>query len=327
MAAQTHHIDDPNEELSDASRNLIIRQCRTLFKQAVGWEMATDNPFAGIPVSRIAEKPWYRMTTDEYLFLLETAPTQRWRATYALAFTTGARLSALFNATWPDIDFDAGVLHIRNRPGTDKMPPFTVKDKECRVIPLPDATLDILAAYQQVAPVGVPYILLTSERYEQVLRRWHKVRKAKGEWNPRYLHNNVLRDFRAHAKRAGIKSEIGKLNFHDLRKACAQNWADSGLPINVTKEFLGHSDVATTTKHYSKVDALHMEYAVKAMNEMLESAKQKASSQNMTDAQQTREHKNIIKKDDKGLDNTLSSSVNHATESTSKSAANRGDKS
>ncbi len=248
-------------------------------------------------------------------------------SSYALAFTTAARLSALFNSTWLDVDFERGILHIRNRPGNDKMPPFTVKDKECRVIPLPSATLGILAAYQQVAPEGVPYILLSPERYELVLKRWHKVRKAKGEWNPRYLHNNVLRDFRVHAKRAGIESEFGELKFHELRKSCAQNWADSGLPINVTKEFLGHADVATTTKHYSKVDSLHMDYATRAMNEMLEKAKQKALDAKAIDTEQTLKQENGIKKDGKGLDNTLSSSVSHATESTSNSAANRGDKS
>ncbi|MFC1766865.1 tyrosine-type recombinase/integrase [Planctomycetota bacterium] len=109
-----------------------------------------------------------------------------------------------------------------------------------------------------------------------MLKQWHKIQKAKEEWKSRYLHNNVLRDFRVHAKRAGIKSEFGKLLFHELRKSCAQSWADSGLPINVTKEFLGHSDIATTTKHYSKVDQLHIDYATKVMNEMLEAARLKS---------------------------------------------------
>jgi integrase len=89
------------------------------------------------------------------------------------------------------------------------------------------------------------------------------------------MHNNVLRDFRVHARKAKIGPDDGKLTFHDLRKSCAQNWADR-LPANVVKHYLGHSDIATTNVYYSKVDDLHMDYTTKVMDEMLETEKQKA---------------------------------------------------
>lgn len=64
--------------------------------------------------------------------------------------------------------------------------------------------------------------------------------------------NNVLRNFKTQYKRAGIKP-VGVLTVHTLRKCAGQNWADK-LPMNVVKELMGHSDIATTQKYYNQVD-------------------------------------------------------------------------
>ena len=42
------------------------------------------------------------------------------------------------------------------------------------------------------------------------------------------------------------------LTVHSLRKSCGQNWANH-LPINVVKEFMGHSDIKTTAEFYTEV--------------------------------------------------------------------------
>ena len=56
--------------------------------------------------------------------MLEVAPTLRWKCFYALAYTSGARLSELMSLTWNDVDFEKGRLIIANRENTDDMPPF-----------------------------------------------------------------------------------------------------------------------------------------------------------------------------------------------------------
>ena len=45
MGQQLHHIDNEQRELSTWARSQMITHCRTIFKQAVRWEMATENPF------------------------------------------------------------------------------------------------------------------------------------------------------------------------------------------------------------------------------------------------------------------------------------------
>jgi integrase len=56
-------------------------------------------------------------------------------------------------------------------------------------------------------------------------------------------------------KRAGIKP-VGELTVPTIRKCAGQNWADY-MPINVVKEWMGHSDISTTQEFYNQVDKGH----------------------------------------------------------------------
>jgi len=98
--------------------------------------------------------------------------------------------------------------------------------------------------------------------------------------------NNVLREFKRHFKRAGIKP-VGKLTVHTLRKSCGQNWADH-LPMNVVKELMGHSKVETTLEFYNQVDAQHEEQAARVIQRLIENAGKRNKS-DKTDARLTPE--------------------------------------
>ena len=73
------------------------------------------------------------------------------------------------------------------------------------------------------------------------------------------------------------------MTIHTLRKCAAQNWADH-LPINVVKELMGHSSIATTQEYYSQVDSDHEAKAARVIQNLL--------SENKSDVQLTYEPKN-----------------------------------
>lgn len=50
------------------------------------------------------------------------------------------------------------------------------------------------------------------------------------------------------------------MTIHGFRKSCGQNWANC-LPMNVVKEFMGHSDIKTTAEFYTTVSDDHIEHA------------------------------------------------------------------
>lgn len=261
-----HESDKP---LSGWSRDQIRRTARAIFRTAMAWGAATENPFAAIRGEKLTLGRWHRVRPHEYRALLDVAPDLRWKAFYALAYTTGLRSGELSNLTWNDIDFERRCVVVAARDATDDMPPFAVKDHESRRVPLTRHAIDILTAWQAEAPEAVPYVFLTADRYERVRRRWQEMAKAgKADgWKPRFMLNDLNATFKKHVKRAGIKP-TPELTFHTLRKSCCQNWADH-LPMNVTKEFMGHADIMTTAKYYSQVDAEHEERAA-AIDDLLE---------------------------------------------------------
>ena len=81
--------------------------------------------------------------------------------------------------------------------------------------------------------------------------------------------NNILREFKRHCKKAGIKA-VGQLTVHTLRKSCGQNWADH-LPMNVVKELMGHSSIATNQEFYTQVDEDHEAKAARVVQELIDS--------------------------------------------------------
>jgi len=274
------------KELSEWSREQIKTHCKTIFDTAVQWILIPTNPFKLLRSKKLATRRWHRVTVQEYRALLEVAPTLRWKAFYALAYTSGARKAELFSLTWNDIDFENGRLIIANREGKADMPPFYIKDCEARRIPLPPHTIDLLTQLQSRVSERIPYVLLDRERYERVKAKWQQLRKTGNPWENRYMDNNVLRDFKGHLKRAGIKP-VGKLTIHTLRKSCGQNWADY-LPMNVVKELMGHSDIATTAEFYNQVDADHEAKAASVFQRLIDDADARANSKK-TDVRMTPE--------------------------------------
>ena len=309
LASQTHYINKPTKELSDWTRVQITRHCMSILGVAVRWQWIALNPFADVRMPTPGTKRWHRLAVTEYRRLLEVAPTPRRKVFYAIVFTSGARFGELFNLTWADIDFERGRMIIKNREGSDIMPSFSIKDKDERFVQLPTETLDLLTQYQQQAPEGVPYILLTQERYERVLKRWRNYRKQGRSWRNRYMVNNVGRDFKSHAKRAGLRF-TASFTIHTFRKTCAQNWADH-LPANVVKFYLGHSNISTTNKFYSIVDESHTSRTTKVMDELLN-----AKTENHLDTGWTLEAKSKRKSETKEEAAKAASTVNPSRNST-----------
>jgi len=264
------------EPLSGWTIEQIKRHCKTIFGTAVEWKLLPSNPFGHLRRKKQGTTRWHRVTVKEYQALLEVAPSFRWKAFYALAYTSGCRMGELFSLMWSDVDFEQNRLIISNRESTVDLPPFHIKDHEIRQIPLPQHTIDVLTKWQAQAPEGVPYILLSQGRFELVKAKWQNLRKKGQPWRNQYMVNNVLRDFKSHFRRAGIKP-IAKLTIHTLRKSCGQNWADN-LPMHVVKELMGHSSIQTTQEFYTQLDAEHQAKAARVIQQLIDSSQQDESN-------------------------------------------------
>ncbi len=267
----------PGAELSKSSRNGLLRYSRTMFRYAVTWGDLVANPFAEIKLIRVGRKnrrKWHYITPADYFGLLRVAPTLRWKVFYAVAYTSGARLGELVNLTEADINLKKGVLRIADRPGTNQLPPFNLKDHEERMVPLPRHAIKLVRGWIKQRDSASPLLLLSTERFHHVRQRWIECQKTGKPWLNDYMTNNLIRDIRTHAKWAGIELD-GSLTLHCFRKSAGQNWAQH-LPMNVVKELMGHADISTTAEFYTMVGEEHeakAQWVTEAM--ILDAAKNK----------------------------------------------------
>jgi len=131
-------------ELSSSARHRVLRHCRTMFKKAVDWELISKNQFSSVSAPKIVTKQWHYLKLDEYRQLLKVTPSLRLRAFYALCYAGALRLGEALSVLWTDLDLENRQIKVQWRPATAAMPPFEVKDKESRVVDLPEQTIHIL---------------------------------------------------------------------------------------------------------------------------------------------------------------------------------------
>jgi integrase len=269
--AELQRLDGKEGELSDWARHRALRHCRTMFETAVVWELIPKNPFKNVKTPKLIVSPWHYLTPAEYKKLLKAAPSLRFKALYALAYTGGLRFGELYSLTWKNINFKAGDAKIENRLATATLPPFRIKDHEARTIPLPKHTLDILEdlkTYSEATDEKTTYVLLGKHHYETVVTKWQKYKSEGRAWRNQDMSNNTNRELERHLKHAGIEPEE-QLSIHTLRKSCIQNWANNITNPKVTQRLAGHADLKTTMQYYCQVTENERAQAALAIENLL----------------------------------------------------------
>jgi integrase len=170
-------------------------------------------------------------TEEQLKLLVSTAADTRgahplnfndWPEFIVLDANTGLRCKEMLFLEFSDIDWNAGVLHVRNK----KQSGFRPKGRKERRIPL-----------------NVPAIYAL----ESMLQRRH----AKGDY---VFHQadglpwkSILESFRSLLKRCGFK----RSGVHILRHTFGAHLAQKGVDMAVIRDLLGHHSVTLTEKYYA----------------------------------------------------------------------------
>jgi len=259
------------KRLGNWSKHRVLRHCKTLFKEAVKDGKIGNNPFDEIARPKCKRGPWYYLKADEFHKLIDNTPKLREKVLYALAYTAGLRESEALALYWTDIDFDKGRIRINNRAATKEYPPFDIKDTYARPVPLAKMTSDLLIKLQLESTDKIPFVIMDQQDCQRIRDKWQECQKRGRPWLNRYWANNIIRNFHRRVQWAEIDTGGKALTVHVLRKCCCQNWANT-LPMNVVKEFMGHSSIDTTDEFYNTVDDDHFSKAVSEMNDLLKKA-------------------------------------------------------
>lgn len=227
-----------NQAKTCTLKNHVIA-LKAFFNKAVEWDYLSENPAKNLKsVEIINSKPIRVLSEEEYSKFIEVCKNE-FKEFYPMFYTfihTGLRKSELLNLEWDDIDFEKGLIYIRNKEnfkpkGIDRK---TGKAKE-RVIPMHDNLKKMLLGIKRRS--GTVFGTFSKQRPRRILIRI--------------------------ARKAGI---AGLTRLHELRHSYATFLLAKGVDIYKIKELLGHSDIRDTMKYahlptiYMKEEMARLEY-------------------------------------------------------------------
>src|SRR6266540_4356009 len=182
-----------------------------------------------------------RVLTRSELTRLFAACPRRYRPLLATGAYTGMRLSEVLALSWDDVDFAAGLIHVRHQlaRGRRGVPPHRISPKtraSVREIPLLPQLAAVLRAHKRSSrfTASSDYVFATSH-------------------GTPFLHHNVSkRVLRRAAVDAGLDIDGRRVRFHDLRHTLASHLIiDVRLDVVQVSRILGHARTSMTLDTYT----------------------------------------------------------------------------
>lgn len=187
---------------------------RRLFNVARKWGLYEGgNPVEKVQMPKVDNEKTEFLTEEELDRLLQTLdawPVKESAAFVRFALFTGLRRGELFKLKWDDVDFERGMITLRNPKGG-----------KTTSLPLSPQALDVLRSLDVSSAFVFP-----GENGEQRVDfklPWLRIRKAAG----------LPADFR----------------FHGLRHHFASTLVSNGVDLSVVRELLTHKSIATTQRY------------------------------------------------------------------------------
>jgi len=223
------------KEVSPRTVNIEVTAVKTMLNRSVQLGLITTNPIALVKkIKGSSWKPIQFLTKEQVSVLLEnSSPT--YRPIFYTYLNTGMRRDELVNLEWSDIDWQNKQIRIINKEKKRYHP----KGQKERFIPMKNELIALLEERKKKAKG--PYVFATKDG------------------KPR--HNNVLKELKRVAKRAGIEH----ITIHMLRHTFASHLVMAGVDLPTVQKLLGHSSI-TTTMIYAHLAPDHLRSAIEKID-------------------------------------------------------------
>lgn len=224
---------------------------QSIFRQAVHDGIISSDPSSDLLLPNGTSGTNRALTVTERRALLKVAETNRAGLLIKLMFYCGLRPSEVTRVEGRDINLSTQRLHVRG----------TKTKAADRSVPIPDILLPSLRDLEPFEPaLKNQYGEKCSMRV--VRRMWHDIKRDMAI---------VLGQHQDDAGRlVGLDPIAPDLKLYCLRHDYATRLQDAGVPINVAKYLLGHSDISVTSRIYTHTSEESINDAAEKIENLVE---------------------------------------------------------
>jgi len=256
-------------ELQSVSANSVIHEHANIhkaLKYAVKLDLIPSNPADKVERPRkerfIADH--YNAVELEQLF--EATANHRFSLLIQMAAFYGLRKSELLGLKWSAFDFENNTItikHILTQATVDGKRQIVTADRaktksSLRSLPLVNSFREKLLALREQQEYNKR---VCGRCYDYQYEGYVFVDELGRIFNP----NGVSAEF----KRILERNKLRHIRFHDLRHSCASLLLANGIPMKMIQEWLGHSDIATTSNIYAHLDVNSKNISASAIEQAL----------------------------------------------------------
>ena len=234
-----------NKRKSKSTMEISAMLLKEMFSEAEANQLILVNPCKRLKIPEGTKQESRALTPYEETMVLQLADSHPFGIMVKLMLYCGLRIGEASALRWCDVDIKNSVLHIRH-----SLNAYTnqLKDPKTKAgirdVPIPAVLLDDLKKLK-----SDPF----DHVYHQGDHQFVVVHRRRLDWLSFKNDLNILMGCKA--------DETGKalppyrvaedLRPHYFRHTYCTHLQEYGVPINVAKDLMGHSDIATTSKIYT----------------------------------------------------------------------------
>lgn len=244
------------ELVNDWSKNFVkyrvmARYMNKVFKKAIKMDLITVSPLDKIdmpaPQKKIEKRSANFYDKDQLTTFLEGMITHagiKWASLFRLLAFSGMRQGELLALTWSDIDFVNATVDINKALtrgiGNRQIIQPPKSESSIRCISIDKGTIDLLKDWKLEQS---KILLMTGKRSDNQL-------VFPADSTNKFLTSSQLR---SNIKKVQQLTGLPEITVHGLRHTHCSLLFEAGMTMEVVKERLGHSDIATTMNIYTHV--------------------------------------------------------------------------
>jgi len=271
---------------ADGHSARTIQKVRTTLRaalhQAMREELIFRNVASLVQLPTWVRKPIHPWTVEEASAFLDATEGHRLHIAFRLLLTYGMREGEVLGLRWNDIDFEAGVFHIRQQiqrlDGKLRAVPVKTAAGQ-RTLPLVPSVRNILLDLAKRRGISLIHVPGTDD--ERTTEGLVVTSTTGGPIEGQ----NFLRSFRRLAEGAGLRI----ITVHHMRHTAATMLGSLGVPPRDVQLILGHANISTTQQIYQHGSPEIQRLAVSAVDHALSSGSHPVSEVSPSDGSRCRQ--------------------------------------